>query len=198
MAQTSGRLMFVARQNQGPALFLRTGWTERPVGCGTNLDRAYCVELNESSTGKNGNGRGPDADRTRGARYNLKKRTRTGRGCGRFSLIITSPDTQENWDGDSFWGWPGTCRYLTSGKPKTTIYICFGCADTSLEPRWWKLPSLWDHLRSGLPKNALGHAILGATAIEFDLLVSLDPPPPGAGAGASSAYRGGRWDTIPK
>eukprot|EP00661_Eupelagonemidae_sp_cell13_P009222 gene9222-biopygen13746 len=34
------------------------------------------------------------------------------------------------------------------------------------------------------PKHALGHAILGATAITFDLLVSLDPPPPRAAAGA--------------
>eukprot|EP00661_Eupelagonemidae_sp_cell13_P014719 gene14719-biopygen3616 len=35
--------------------------------------------------GRNGSGRGPDADRTRGARYNSKERTRTGRGRSRFS-----------------------------------------------------------------------------------------------------------------
>eukprot|EP00661_Eupelagonemidae_sp_cell13_P010096 gene10096-biopygen22783 len=42
--------------------------------------------------------------------------------------------------------------------------------------------------------NALGHAILGATAITFDLLVSLDPPPPPPrGARGEPLGGAGRW-----
>eukprot|EP00661_Eupelagonemidae_sp_cell13_P008024 gene8024-biopygen10605 len=42
----------------------------------------------QPTVGRNGSGRGPDADRTRAARSNSKKRTRTGRGQCRSSLWI--------------------------------------------------------------------------------------------------------------
>eukprot|EP00661_Eupelagonemidae_sp_cell13_P013603 gene13603-biopygen23059 len=41
--------------------------------------------------GRNGSGRRPDADRTRGARYSLKKLTRTGRRQSRFSQPAPCP-----------------------------------------------------------------------------------------------------------
>eukprot|EP00661_Eupelagonemidae_sp_cell13_P014521 gene14521-biopygen12639 len=112
------------------------------------------------------------------------------------ALIITSPDTQEKWDGDSFGGWPGTCRYLTSDKPKPSFTYVL-----AVRTRLWSLVG-----RScrhcgiicdpNFPKNALGHAFLGATAIAFYLLVSLPPPPQEQGR-AQVRLTGGGGQSIP-